>query len=130
MVSYTLIRLGTALLLAFLAYLLLHFFGHLTVIGIAAAIAVPAIATGSVFWGPNGLGAMLRRDKSYRLKRLPAAFMGGLVVFGTGLVAIARFTVSPTVGAAGLLMLVFALESVLLRREFESAERKLSATRP
>jgi hypothetical protein len=131
--AHTLARFVAATSLAAFAYFLLHFFGHLTVIGIAAvgaaAIAVPAIATGSIFWGPNGLVARSRRDKSWRLKPLPAAFMGGLIVFGIGLVAFAHFTVSPMVGSIGFLMLVFALESVLLKREFDSAERRLSTTR-
>ncbi|MDZ7652785.1 MAG: hypothetical protein U5L03_09660 [Burkholderiaceae bacterium] len=132
MAAHTLARLVVAVLVAAFACLLLHFFGHLTAIGIAAVgaatIAVPAIAIGSVFWGPNGLVARSRRDKSCRLKRLPAAFMGGLVVFGIGLVAFAHFAVSPTVRALGFLMIVFALESVLRKREFDSAERRAEAS--
>ena len=124
MKAVVVVRVALAASVAAIAYLLLVSIGNVSVIGIsavaAAAVSVPVIATGSFFWGPNGVFYRSSRAKINYFVRLPTAVSSGLVVSGVGLVAFAHFTFSPTVGAIGLLALTFALESHLIAREFRA----------
>jgi hypothetical protein len=104
------------------AYVLVLVIGSTSVVGIAsvaaATVAVPAIAFGSVLWGPSGLFRSKSQQLPGKLGTLPTAVLAGATLVGLGLLAFAHFTVKPGPAAVGFLFIAFAIEAALLSKEY------------